>query len=126
MNYLFVMVGAFLGAMARYGTSLWFGEQEFPIATITVNIIGCFFLGFLLTLVSLSKRVRQVWALTFGTGFLGAFTTFSSFALDVLLLHLPVALLYVGMSLAAGIACAGLGVWTAKCFTIHMKKQKEA
>ncbi|WP_152655381.1 CrcB family protein [Oceanobacillus sp. CFH 90083] len=122
MNYLLVMMGAFLGAMTRYEISLWFGGQLFPMDTVTVNVTGCFFLGFLLTLVSLSKRDRQVWALTFGTGFLGAFTTFSTFALDVLLLDLPMALLYIGISMALGIAFAGLGVWIAGAVYSRLRK----
>lgn len=122
MNYLFVMVGAFLGAIARYGISLWFGELTFPMATMTVNIIGCFLLGFLLTLVSLSRHDRQVWALTFGTGFLGAFTTFSAFALDVLLLTLPTALLYIGTSLIVGVIFAGAGVWAARVAYSRIRK----
>ncbi len=125
MNCLFVMVGAFFGAMARYEIGLWFGEQPFPLATAAVNIIGCFFLGFLLTLVSLSRQDRQVWALTFGTGFLGAFTTFSTFALDVLLLNLPMALLYIGISLAVGIAFAGAGVWAARAVYSQLKKTRK-
>lgn len=124
MNYLFVMAGAFLGATARYGTTLWFGEQDFPMATVTVNIIGCFLLSALLTLVSLSDRDRQIWALTFGTGFLGAFTTFSSFAVDALLLNLPATLLYIGLSLVLGIAFSGLGVWTARYSYLKLKNQR--
>ncbi|MFD1414330.1 fluoride efflux transporter FluC [Oceanobacillus jeddahense] len=122
MKYLFVMMGAFFGAMARYEISLWFGGQSFPIATVTVNSIGCFFLGFLLTLVSLSRHDRQVWALTFGTGFLGAFTTFSTFALDILLLNLPMALGYIGISIIVGITFAGLGVWTANAVYSYFRK----
>lgn len=122
MNYLFVMIGAFLGAIARYGISLWFGDLTFPTATMTVNIIGCFLLGFLLTLVSLSRHDRQVWALTFGTGFLGAFTTFSAFALDALLLTLPMALLYIGISVVVGVIFAGAGVWTARVVYVRIVK----
>lgn len=125
MNYLFVLVGAFFGAMARYEISLWLGEQSFPIATVTVNIIGCFLLGFLLTLVSLSIQDRQAWALTFGTGFLGAFTTFSTFALDVLFLNLFMALLYIGISLIVGVAFAGTGVWTAKAVSSRLRKNRK-
>ncbi|GGP07234.1 fluoride efflux transporter CrcB [Oceanobacillus neutriphilus] len=124
MKYLFVMVGAFFGAMARYEISLLFSEQPFPIATAAVNIIGCFFLGFLLTLVTLSRQDRQVWALTFGTGFLGAFTTFSTFALDVLILNLPMALLYIGISLIVGIVFAGAGVWTARAVYSRLRKTR--
>ncbi|WP_080873018.1 fluoride efflux transporter FluC [Oceanobacillus timonensis] len=122
MNYLFVMVGAFFGAMARYEISRWFGDLTFPMATMTVNIIGCFLLSFLLTLVSHSRHDRQVWAWTFGTGFLGAFTTFSTFALDVMLLTLPMALLYIGTSLIVGIIFAGAGVWTAHFIYSQVRK----
>ncbi|CEI81047.1 MULTISPECIES: fluoride efflux transporter FluC [Oceanobacillus] len=122
MNYLFVMIGAFWGAIARYGVSLWLGDMTFPMATITVNIIGCFLLGFLLTLVSLSRHDRRIWALTFGTGFLGAFTTFSAFALDALLLTLPMALLYIGISVVVGVIFAGAGVWTARVVYARIRK----
>ena len=122
MNYLFVMIGAFLGAIARYGVSLWLGDMTFPMATMTVNIIGCFLLGFLLTLVSLSSHDRHVWALTFGTVFLGAFTTFSAFALDALLLTLPLALLYIGIIVMAGVIFAWAGVWTACVVYTRIRK----
>ncbi|MBK8903919.1 MAG: fluoride efflux transporter CrcB [Anaerolineaceae bacterium] len=86
-RYLLIAVGAALGANARYLVGVWtsgrFGA-DFPYGTFLVNIIGSFVLGFLLSLgtgrLSLSPEAR----LLLTVGFLGAFTTFSSYAVESL------------------------------------------
>ena len=76
------MLGGGLGAGARYGVAKLMPdsikEVEFPWATLTVNLIGCFLIG--LTWQALAKN-HALNAL-FVVGFLGGFTTFSSFGLD--------------------------------------------
>jgi CrcB protein len=79
---LFVGAGGFLGAIARYGVALVvarFWTREFPLATFLINVTGSFVLGFVLTLGAGRVAIDPVWRLAIATGFLGAFTTFSTF-----------------------------------------------
>ena len=86
LPYLLVGIGGFLGAKARFVFSRWVGNlasTRFPLGTFLINIIGSFLLGVIATL--LSQRVAangdQV-RLALGVGFLGAFTTFSTFEFE--------------------------------------------
>lgn len=86
LPYLLVGVGGFLGANARYVLARWIGllvDTRFPLGTFVVNVTGSFALGLVATLVfqrmaGSSDEVR----LAVGVGFLGAFTTFSTFGLE--------------------------------------------
>ena len=70
-----VSVGGGLGAVCRYLVGQFVGERRFPWATLVVNVVGSFLLGLVVFGVSDSEI-----ALLVGTGFCGAFTTFSSFS----------------------------------------------
>lgn len=82
-----VALGGAFGTLARFGVAeAWADAAAWPVATFTVNIVGAFALGALLE--SLLRRgaegcVAQRVRLTLGTGFLGAFTTFSALAIEV-------------------------------------------
>ena len=119
LNMLGVMVGGALGALARYlvavavqGRLLQTPFAGLPVATLLVNVMGSFLLAFLATLV-LQGRLDSVWLLTLGTGFCGAFTTFSTFELDTHGLlkssQFAYALLYVGGNLFLGYGALLLG-----------------
>ena len=88
-NLLFVALGGAIGACMRYGVSLmmvsWFGKS-FPLATLTVNVVGSFVMGLLFSLLEHGIVADLPWRSLFGIGLLGAFTTFSTFSLDTLLL----------------------------------------
>ena len=118
---LAVAAGGALGAVSRFLLSTWvegrFPESAFPWGTFTVNVVGSFCLGLLAGLshegrLLSSPTARQLLAI----GFLGAFTTFSTFSLETLValrLGVPrVALANVVFSVACGLlACwAGLQV----------------
>lgn len=83
-----IALGGSLGALARYFLSLWiqslFGDG-FPIGTLVINVGGAFALGFMYVL-SLESSLSPVWRNGLTVGFLGAFTTFSTFALETFLL----------------------------------------
>ena len=88
-RYLLISLGAILGANARYLVGLWAAERlgaGFPYGTLLVNVSGSFVLGFLIA--ALDGRLPLPSDLRFflGVGFLGAFTTFSSFTVETLLL----------------------------------------
>ncbi|OAT85359.1 chromosome condensation protein CrcB [Bacillus sp. MKU004] len=84
-TFLLVGVGGFLGAVARYSANQYFNENHtfrLPSATLFVNVLGSFLLGLLI-----GKGTSEMWSLLLGTGFLGSFTTFSTFKLEGIQLH---------------------------------------
>ena len=114
--FVLVGVGGALGACTRNGVSdlindVW--SRSFPLATFLVNISGSFVLSIFLT--ALSLRARKYAGLTFliSTGFLGGYTTFSTFSDETAKLiradNWGIALLYVGLSLVCGIIAALAG-----------------
>lgn len=84
-EYLWVGVGAMVGGMARYGISqglsdLW--GRALPYGTFVVNVTGSFVIG--LVMAVLLERVGDpVWRLLLVTGFLGGYTTFSSYSFEL-------------------------------------------
>ncbi|MEH1970135.1 fluoride efflux transporter CrcB [Nostoc sp.] len=81
-----ISLGAIAGALSRYYLGLWFTElfgTEFPYSTLIVNVSGCFVMGFFTTLalgrlIAIHPDIR----LLVTTGFLGSYTTFSTYELD--------------------------------------------
>lgn len=107
-----VALGGFFGAIARFGISNWFKKRyssPFPIGTLFINLLGAFLLGFII-----GKGANQLWQLLLGTGFMGAFTTFSTFKLENIQLHSDrnwkIIALYLGASYTFGILLAFLGM----------------
>ena len=121
MQWLWVGLGGFLGANARYFIVLLskklFNDSTFPIGTMTVNLIGCFAIG-LISGYSLHKALsNQLHALLL-VGFLGGFTTFSSFGLEAFQLleknQVAAALLDVLIQVGVGVLAVGLGWWLSQ------------
>ena len=87
--YLFVAIGGAVGASSRFYISQlilnWLGKG-FPFATLAVNISGSLIMGALYGLIEQGVIEVGVYRTLIGIGFLGAFTTFSTFSLDTLLL----------------------------------------
>ncbi len=113
---LLVALGGALGAAARYLVAGWVQDAVggiFPWGTVAVNLLGSFLLGFVLQ-ASLAGSVSTEYRLLLAVGFLGAFTTFSTFAYEALELMRaslgPQALLYVGVNLIAGLLLVALGM----------------
>lgn len=108
-----IALGGALGALARYGMGLCFKQALFPWATLVVNVLGCFALSYLVHV-----GVPPAWRLSIGTGFLGAFTTFSTYALETELLISKgsgnMAALYVLANLVLGYGAVLLGKMLAK------------
>ncbi len=121
MNWIAVAVGGALGAMARYAVSTWIfqiSSHKFPYATLTVNVLGSFVMGILFVIIiersALPVEMRSLWMI----GFLGAFTTFSTFSLDALGLwqngHLFVALLYVLATVILCLLAISSSIWLTR------------
>jgi CrcB protein len=82
MRYLLVLAGGGTGALARYVAAsaimTRFGGK-FPLGTLAINVTGSFLIGFLMTILTGRFQVDPRWRLLLVVGFLGGYTTFSSF-----------------------------------------------
>ncbi|AKO30231.1 chromosome condensation protein CrcB [[Haemophilus] ducreyi] len=80
MNMLLVSLGAVAGAILRWQLAVWFNPflTQFAFGTLFVNLCGCFLIG-----ITLGVNLQDAQKLLFVTGFLGSFTTFSSFSAEV-------------------------------------------
>ena len=121
MTLVFIAIFAILGAFARYGQSIAVQGllgRSFPFATLSINVLGSFLMGFLFFLTV--ERVQMNPELRTGilTGGLGAYTTFSTFSLETL--HLieggewTKAALYAAASVVLSIAAAMLGAYLSR------------
>ncbi len=120
-----LMVGAAggLGAMARFGVALWAERNwgaEFAFGTLLVNVTGCLALGFLLELERGTELVSYPIRLLLAVGFLGAFTTFSTFGYETLRFlqngAIQTAVINVLANLVLGLAAIWIGFLLAKSF----------
>lgn len=81
-NILIIGIGGFLGAVTRYGAAVWIGQRwgrSFPLGTLIINVSGSFLIGLLMTLMTEKIIENPQWRLLLVVGFLGAYTTFSTF-----------------------------------------------
>jgi fluoride exporter len=119
-TYLSVALGGAFGCCARLGLTQLVAlsyHRSFPLATLIINILGCFLMGFLFfeTLERLS--MNPVLRTAMLTGCLGGFTTFSTFSMETLLLiedgEYMQAGLYVMLSVVVGLLAAFCGAYLA-------------
>jgi fluoride exporter len=85
MRYLLIGIGGFLGANARYLVAVWVAERlgsGFPYGTFIINVSGSFLLGVLGGAIAEGSLVHPNLRLFFAIGFLGAYTTFSTFSFE--------------------------------------------
>lgn len=82
VNLAIVGIGGFFGAITRYSLALWIGQKwgrSFPLGTFVINVSGSFFIGLLMSLFTERFMMNPQWRLLLVVGFLGAYTTFSTF-----------------------------------------------
>jgi fluoride exporter len=114
-----VAVGGAIGASARYGAALLWptATDAFPWTTLGVNAVGCAVIGAFMVLITEVWAAHHLVRPFFGTGVLGGFTTFSTYATDVRRLiddgHPRTALAYLALTLALALAV----VWAAATAT---------
>ena len=88
-TYLWIGIGGFFGAVARYGVNTWLTTRwgtAFPYGTLFVNVSGSFVLCLMIAMLSRGLDVAPALRLALTVGFLGSYTTFSTFSADTLLL----------------------------------------
>ena len=114
-NILFIFIGSGLGATARYLLSLQLQssttDSKIPLGVLTCNLLGCLLIGLIFGLLK-SHHPNWISPLVV-TGFLGGFTTFSTFALDAQKLiqsgNISLAVCYVLISVIGGLVLCYLG-----------------
>jgi fluoride exporter len=115
-----IAVGGILGTLARYGVSraIHVAPGSFPWSTFTVNVTGSFVLGALLTLVIERWPPTQYVRPFAAIGFLGSYTTFSTWMVeaDVLIKdgYAGIAIAYLAASLVVGLAAVAAGILVAR------------
>lgn len=123
MDVVLVALGGACGAVSRYFLGNIVGRSlgsVFPYGTFIINIVGCFCMGVLMTLIMERQLLPASARLLLCVGFLGGFTTFSSFGIEALSLltsgRLCAALAYVGGSVLLGLVAAFGGLQLARLF----------
>ncbi len=123
MHWISVALGGALGAVCRYWVSvslLSVSGYKFPFATLSVNVIGSLLMGILYVLIvekgGLPDQTRNILMV----GFLGAFTTFSTFSLDAISLWQNggqlMALIYVFATVALCLIAIIFAIWLTRLF----------
>lgn len=125
MNYWQQLLGiagaGAIGCIARFVLAQGIHNvlgKNFPYGILTVNVLGCLLMGILATLLLERYTTSAVWRGTILIGFLGGFTTFSSFSIDTWNLiengNYFKAVLYVFLSVALCLLATGWGIWLAR------------
>ncbi|MGW2563474.1 fluoride efflux transporter CrcB [Streptomyces sp. NPDC001514] len=123
-----VALGGGVGASARYGASLIWPTAAggFPWTTLAVNVVGCAVIGVFMVVISEVWAAHRLVRPFFGTGVLGGFTTFSTYAADIQHLvdrgEARTGLAYLAMTLVAALTA----VWTAVSLTRRVLAWRQA
>lgn len=130
-KYLFIGFGGVLGAISRYWLGLGIAglaAPGFPWGTFIINLSGCFLLGLFLTFSQEKLEIDPRLRLGLATGFLGAYTTFSTFSVETLAFlnqgYWVQGITYVIASVILGIILVWLGMATARSLA-SKDKQKQ-
>lgn len=123
MRSLWIGVAGFFGAVARYQLDSLISRHArgaFPWGTLVVNLTGCFLLGLLFTVSSGRLDANPALRTALTVGFLGAYTTFSTFSLQAVRLTedgaVGLALGYVAASVVVGLLAAWAGMAAGRAF----------
>ena len=119
--YIAIAIGGILGCWARYAmTNLVqaiYG-RDFPYATLSINVLACFLMGFFFVETLQRLTISPVLRIGILTGFIGGFSTFSTFAMETLLLaeqgDASKSVLYVVLSIALGMIATFGGAYIAR------------
>ncbi len=120
-RYVFIAIGGALGSIARY----WIGTTiagrmgtRFPFGTLVINITACLIIGVSLEILNRHTTLNPSWRFLVPIGFIGAYSTFSTFEWEIYSNLTQgafwIAILYLTISLIAGLIAVALGVSAAR------------
>lgn len=114
LKYTAVAIGGAVGAMLRFfvgNTVVWKSIAPFPLATFAINVTGSFILGFFSTLAAEKLRIDPYLRLMVAVGFVGAYTTFSTFEYETARLVEDREWLYAGLNVVLSFVIGFAAVW---------------
>lgn len=123
-KYFFIALGGSLGSIARY----WVGSTvasrmgtRFPYGTFVINLTACIIIGFAMVFLSRRTELNPAWRFLVPIGFVGAYSTFSTFEWETYSSlqtgDFLIAGLYIGLSCALGLVGVWLGVMIARAIS---------
>ncbi|WP_010631786.1 fluoride efflux transporter FluC [Sporolactobacillus vineae] len=124
LNHVYLVLFGMMGAVARYAVELLIHTGSFPLATLIINLAGCFLLAFIVRFLTWMPWLSAQMITLMGTGFVGSFTTFSTFALEsaqLIRVHPLIAISYILTSAIGGLLAAILGYRASKLLLIRFK-----
>jgi len=113
LKYVVVGVGGFLGAIARYALGTYIGGRygvRFPLGTFVINVSGSFLIGLILTLLA-RTTASAYWRYLIPIGFIGAYTTFSTFEYETLRAIQDGQLMTGFLNIALSLVIGFIAVW---------------
>jgi len=121
LKYVMVGMGGFVGAITRFWVGVYIANRmgtRFPYGTFVINISGSFIIGLVITVLAERSSLSPNWRYLIPIGFVGAYTTFSTFEFETLRAiqdgQIAIGMLNVFGSVIAGFIAVWLGVITAK------------
>lgn len=124
MQIIYIGIGGFLGAIARFLFSKFISNHftSFPLGTLVVNVSGSFILGFIIYSTLSGKNISPEFRDFATIGFIGAFTTMSAFAYESFRLAELSEYLYFGLNIFLNIFLSLLAVYLGKELGIFFNK----
>jgi CrcB protein len=120
-RYLLIAIGGALGALLRYSIGVLAAQRfgpRFPVGTLSINISACLMIGFTLEYLKHHAGLNPVWRYGFAIGFIGAYSTFSTFEWetwsDLTSGAFWIGIAYVAVSLIAGFIAVAAGSFAAR------------
>jgi CrcB protein len=122
-----IALGGGVGSVLRYGLAraVPAGRGGFPVATLITNLVGSLLLGVLVVAVMEIWRPHRLLRPALGTGLLGGFTTFSTFADETRSLALPLSMAYLAATVIGGLALAVAGMYTMRLLEPRLRLAPE-
>jgi fluoride exporter len=122
-KYLMIAIGGALGSLARYLVGFAVSSRmgtRFPYGTFVINLSACIIIGFSLTLMSQRTGMNPAWRFLIPVGFIGAYSTFSTFEWETFVSLQAgaylIAALYISLSCLFGLLAVWLGALLARLF----------
>jgi CrcB protein len=120
-KYLWIGLGGALGAISRYVLGVWVYKRlgtGFPYGTFVINMSGCFLIGLIVTILDFRTVLSSAWLFAIPVGFIGAYTTFSTFEYESLRAAQAgqpgIALLNIALSVVVGYLAVWIGMVVGK------------